>query len=78
MMTLLYSMFVLSGLFYGFINFNPQFGSNPSKKEQIKYDTFQNYEDGKFKNLEKTQRTTGKFSIIDFFKMIQTGCQMIY
>ena len=67
-MTFFYTMLVFSGLFIGFLNFNPQFGSNPSKKEQDIYNTFQNYEDGEFKNIEQTQRATGKVSIIDFFK----------
>lgn len=67
-MIILYVLLSLSCLFVGFANFSPEIGSNPTKKEQNTYNTYQNYKDGEFINIEDTRRTTGQFSIVDFFK----------
>lgn len=40
-----------------FLNLDPSFGSNPSKEQQELYETFDNYEDGKFVNLPITNST---------------------
>lgn len=37
-----------------FINLSPAFGSNPNKKQEKLYSSFENYKDGKFGNLPST------------------------
>ena len=51
-----------------YLNLAPQFGSNPSKKEKIEYETLTNFKDGIFINSERTPLMTGKVSTWDFFK----------
>ena len=45
-----------------YLNLAPQFGSNPSKEENIKYDKLFNYKNGNFINNEDTPLMTGKVS----------------
>lgn len=51
-----------------YLNLAPQFGSNPSKEENIKYDKLFNYKNGNFINNEDTPLMTGKVSTWEFFK----------
>lgn len=37
-----------------FLNLHPSFGANPSKEQEALYNTFENYQDGKFVNQEST------------------------
>jgi L-ascorbate metabolism protein UlaG (beta-lactamase superfamily) len=51
-----------------FVNFAPQFGSNPNKTQKKMFSTFSNYTNGEFINLENTEMMTGDISISEFFK----------
>ena len=51
-----------------FINISPQFGSNPSSKQIHKYETFSNYNEDGFQNLEETPMFTEDVSAWDYFK----------
>ena len=51
-----------------FINISPQFGSNPSNKQINKYETFSNFNEDGFQNLEETPMFTEDVSGWDFFK----------
>jgi len=50
------------------VNLAPQFGSNPTSIQKNYYETFFNYKDGSFKNLEETPVMTDDLSTWDFFK----------
>jgi len=51
-----------------FINLAPQFGSNPSSEQKVLYNSFSNYSEGGFENVEPTPMMTGEISIWDFLK----------
>ena len=51
-----------------FINISPQFGSNPSNEQINKYETFSNFNEDGFQNLEETPMFTEDVSGWDFFK----------
>ncbi|ULT59827.1 MBL fold metallo-hydrolase [Neobacillus drentensis] len=51
-----------------FININPAFGGNPSKKQKEQYSHLDNYVDGKFINPEPTKLN---MSAADYFSMIE-------
>jgi len=51
-----------------FINFSPQFGSNPTSKQIEFYQNFSNYKENQFKGLQPTPMMTGEVSTLDYFK----------
>ena len=51
-----------------FINFAPQFGSNPTSKQMEFYQNFSNYKENQFKGLQPTPMMTGEVSTLDYFK----------
>ena len=51
-----------------YINLSPQFGTNPSNSQKKKYENFDNYNNGEFKNLDKFKMMTGEMSMVKFFK----------
>ena len=64
---ILYIIFALSSLFIGFINLNPQFGSNPTSQQKKYYSIYNNYSNDEFKNIEQTIMVTGDMPISEFF-----------
>lgn len=67
-MIIIYIIIGLSSIFLGFINFNPQFGSNPTSEQKNNYSQYENYVNDKFKNIENTIMVTGDISMSEFFK----------
>ena len=51
-----------------FINISPQFGSNPSNEQRNKYETFSNFNEDGFQNLEESPMFTEDVSSWDLFK----------
>ena len=51
-----------------FINISPQFGSNPSRAQKLFFSSFENFENGSFKNNQPTALFTDEMSFWDFFK----------
>ena len=62
--------FILIGAFIiiAFINISPELGGNPSKNQRKTYETFKNYKNGEFHNLELYQTMTGEMSMTEFFR----------
>ena len=55
-------------LIIGFINLNPQFGSNPTKEHKASFTQLNNYRNGEFENQEETEMMTDKMPMSEFFK----------
>jgi len=73
-----YALYALSALVFFvilFVNLSPQFGSNPTANQQKYYDTFANFIDGEFQNLEETPMFTEDISAWEFLKeeMVSSG-----
>ena len=68
MVILIYILLGLCSIFFGFLNLNPEFGSNPSTAQKQKYSKYENYSDEEFKNIEKTIMKTGDITMSDFFR----------
>lgn len=65
---LLYVFLCLGGVFIGFLNLNPQFGSNPSSIQKENYSKYENYFNEKFQNIEETILATDDISMANFFR----------
>ena len=63
-----YSIATIAFTGFSYLNLAPQFGSNPSAKENSEYEKLSNYENGSFINAEDTPLMTGYISTWDFFK----------
>ena len=63
----IYTITIIVFLAISFVNLAPQFGSNPGSIQKQEFESFSNFKDGSFENIEITPVMTGEISTWDFF-----------